>query len=79
MNHLSTGGVASLLAIHRHRLDYLTRDRQIRPAKGPTGAFIWTFADVIRAAELLGLPSPSPEAFARPTECAPTATDGGAR
>lgn len=53
--HLSTGQVARLLRVAPHRLGYLTRDQQLRPTKGPTGAFLWTTADVTRAATLLGI------------------------
>ena len=59
MTRLSTGQVADLFRIQVHRLDYLTRDRQIRPEKGPTGAFAWSYQDVSRAARLLGLPAPT--------------------
>jgi hypothetical protein len=63
MAHLSTGQVADLLHVPVHRLAYLTRDRQLRPVKGPTGAFAWSFTDVQRAARLLGVGLPSQAAF----------------
>lgn len=63
MRYFSTGQAAELLGILAHRLEYLTRDRQLRPAKGPTGAFNWTYEDVVRAAHLLGIPAPPQAAF----------------
>ena len=54
----STGQVAELVGVHLHRLDYLTRDRQIRPPKGPTGAFLWSAADIMAAAKRLGVDLP---------------------
>ncbi len=60
---LSTGLVADLLRVPVHRLAYLTRDRQIRPPKGPTGAFVWRFEDVRAAAKLLGGETPTAEDF----------------
>ncbi len=60
---LSTGLVAQFLGTTKHRLDYLTRDRQVRPLKGQTGAFVWSWADVTQAAALLGLPAPDENHF----------------
>lgn len=63
MKYLSTGIVADLLAVPTHRLEYLTRDRQIRPAKGPTGAFLWTYQEVVQASKNLRVPLPSEKDF----------------
>lgn len=63
MKYLSTGAVADLLGVPTHKLDYLTRDRQIRPTKGPTGVFFWTYLEVSGAARLMGVPAPSEEDF----------------
>ena len=63
MAHLSTGSVAELLGVATHRIEYLLRDRQIRPGKGPTGAFLWAYDDVKKLASLLGTPSPSEHEF----------------
>ena len=63
MDHLSSGRVAELLAVPTHRLEYLTRDRQVRPIKGPTGAFAWTYQDVARAAKLLDVRPPTRAQF----------------
>ena len=63
MTRLSTGQVADLFRIQVHRLDYLTRDRQIRPPKGPTGAFAWSYQNVKQAARLLGLAAPNEADF----------------
>ena len=60
---LSTGLVADLLRVPVHRLAYLTRDRQLRPPKGPTGAFVWRFEDVCTVARLLGVDVPTSGAF----------------
>ena len=70
MDHLSSGQVAEVLGVPPHRLDYLTRDRQVRPSKGPTGAFAWTYHNVVKVAELLELPSPSRQEF-RELACTP--------
>ena len=59
MDELSTGSVAELLRVRTHRIDYPLRDRRIRPAKGPTGAFLWQYPDVIELAQLLDLRPPS--------------------
>ena len=59
MDVLSTGSVAELLHVPTHRIDYPLRDRRIRPAKGPTGAFFWEYPDVIEVAQLLDLRPPS--------------------
>jgi hypothetical protein len=58
----STGQVVALLGVPTHRIEYLLRDRKIRPAKGPTGAFTWTPEEVIRAASALGVLTPELEA-----------------
>ena len=58
MQLLSTGQVADLLGVYSHRVEYLTRDRKVRPAKGPTGAFYWTWEEVRLAAKFLGLAEP---------------------
>lgn len=63
MTFLSTGLVAALLGVTTHRLEYLVRDRQIRPAKGPTGTFMWMYQDVARVARLLKVKAPSEETF----------------
>lgn len=63
MNYLSSGQVAQLLGVATHRLDYLTRDRQVRPRKGPTGAFVWRYQEVVKAAELLEVRPPTREGF----------------
>lgn len=63
MDFLSTGAVAELLTVETHRLGYLTRDRQIRPFKGPTGAFLWSYEEVCRAAELSGIGIPTAQEF----------------
>ena len=63
MTSLSTGQVAELLKINSHRLEYLTRDRQVRPMKGFVGAFHWSFLDVCQAARLLKIEPPTEEAF----------------
>jgi len=63
MRFISSGQLADLLRVPTHRLDYLTRDRQIRPAKSPTGSFMWSYDDVTRAATLLDVPLPSRENF----------------
>lgn len=60
---LATGQLAELLGVPAHRLSYLTRDRQIRPRKGATGAFLWTFDEATRAARLLKVAPPSEAAF----------------
>jgi len=57
----STGQVADLLGVKTHRLEYLLRDRQVRPRKGPTGAFYWIPEDIRYAAKLLGVSRPSKE------------------
>ena len=62
-DYLSSGRVAELLGVPTHRLDYLTRDRQVRPIKGPTGAFVWTYQNVTRAAKLLELSPSTREQF----------------
>jgi len=67
MTFLSTGQVADLLQVNLHRIEYLTRDRQIRPTKGPTGIFLWTFRDVCIAAKLLKITTPSEETFVEAT------------
>ena len=54
----SSGQVSDDLDVPPHRLDYLTRDRQVRPAKGPTGAFEWTLEDIKLAARLLDVDVP---------------------
>ena len=59
MFEFSTGQVAVIIDKQPYQLDYLTRCRRVRPRKGVTGAFVWTIADVQRAAELLGLPTPT--------------------
>ena len=56
MSPYSTGMVVELLDVPTHRIEYLIRDRKIRPAKGPTGAFNWTRDEVLRAASMLGVP-----------------------
>lgn len=58
MAQFSTGKVAEFLGVPTHRIDYLIRDRKIRPAKGPTGAFDWTPTHVRQAAEMLGVLTP---------------------
>jgi hypothetical protein len=58
----STGQVVDLLGVPTHRIEYLLRDRKIRPAKGPTGAFNWTSAEVLQAAAALGVLTPELEA-----------------
>jgi len=63
MKTLSTGQVADLLGVNLHRLDYLTRDRQIRPQKGPTGIFMWTYENVTFAARLIQEKPPSEDEF----------------
>lgn len=55
MAQYSTGMVAEVLGVPTHRIDYLVRDRKIRPTKGPTGAFHWSAKDVLQAAEMLGV------------------------
>lgn len=65
MQFLSTGQVADLLGVPAHRVEYLTRDRKLRPAKGPTGAFHWTWNDIRAAAELLGVAEPKVPAESR--------------
>ena len=59
MLELATGQVSGVLEEPPYKLDYLTRCRRLRPRKTVTGAFVWTVADVQRAAELLGLPIPT--------------------
>lgn len=51
----STGQVVELLGVPTHRIEYLLRDRKLRPAKGPTGAFHWTESEVRAAAGMLGV------------------------
>ena len=63
MIFLSAGQVADLLQVNTHRLEYLTRDHQIRPLKGPTGAFLWIYQEVTLAAKLLRVPVPSQDDF----------------
>ena len=63
MRFLSSGQVADLLHVPVHRLAYLTRDRQLRPAKGPTGAFAWSYDEVCRAARFFQFPVPSEDEF----------------
>ena len=80
MMNLSSGQVASLFDIETHRLEYLTRDRKIRPRKGPTGAFAWSYEDVQRAAELLHLPALTEADFSAIAEsgvCPPNQRRGG--
>jgi hypothetical protein len=60
---LPSGLVADLLGIPVHRLGYLTRDRQLRPRKGHTGAFMWSWKDVLRASQLLKVAEPDERAF----------------
>ncbi len=60
---LSTGRLAGLLRVPVHVVSYLTRDGQIRPVKGPTGAFVWTLQDALRVARLLQVAPPTEEAF----------------
>lgn len=65
MIYRSTGQVAELFGIPLHRLDYLTRDRIIRPTKGPTGAFMWTPEEIRLAARRLGIEPLSKEIIDR--------------
>ena len=58
MKSFSSGQVADELGVSPHRLQYLLRDRHVRPAKGPTGAFEWTLDDIKRAARLLDVEVP---------------------
>ena len=73
--HNRAGQVAELLDAATHRLDYLTRDRQIRPLKGPTGAFARSHEDVVKAAKLLQLSPPTEEEFREVTRSSYAAKD----
>ena len=79
----STGQVAEELGVPTHRLEYLLRDRQIRPEKGPTGAFAWSESDFRMAGRLLGLDTKTIAAKLavdeNPGSASDTRAEGGAR
>lgn len=65
---LSTGQVADLLRVQRHRIDYVTRQHRIRPLKTGTGAFEWTLQEVQDLAALLGASAPKRKHWPRTVE-----------
>lgn len=59
MQVISTRDAARLLEVHPAKLSRMIWDGRLpEPTRGPARAFIWSEADLARAARLLGRPAP---------------------
>ena len=63
MRFLSSGQVADLLGVPAHRLEYFTRDQPGPAVQGATGAFLWSYSEVVQVARLIGVPGPNQADF----------------